>query len=108
MRAGQYIIPCEFYEPRVEQKANGSIETSWERVWRCKVWSVRFSNVTDKGRQDAGEAFFGSFGVIRSFPYPQIRDNQRVKMGGVWYQIILITPPRPDRSIDINITKLNE
>lgn len=108
MRAGQFIVPVEFYEPKNTRQRNGAVKTEWVPVWRCRVWPVRFSNTTDKDRIDAGESFFGSFGVIRAFDYPAIKENQRVKMRGAWYQIMMITPPRSDRSIDINITKINE
>lgn len=108
MRAGQFREPVEFFEPISVRTQFGSSSTSYKKVWECRAHIVRFSNTTDKDRQDAGEAFFGSFGVIRTRNYPVIKDNQRVLMRGVWYQIILLLPPRNDNTLEINITKINE
>lgn len=109
MQRAQLKERVSFYEPRSNRTEFGAVETTYEKVWECGAYAVRFSNTTDKDRTDAAEAFFGSFGVIRTHDYPQIKDNQRVMMRGVMYQIILITPPRAaDRMIEINITKINE
>lgn len=108
MRAGQFREQVIFYEPRTTRTASGAVDTTYEEVWRCRAHVVRFSNTTDKDRTDAGEAFYGSFGVIRTRNYPKIKDNQRVMMRGMMYQIILMLPPRNDNTLEINITKINE
>lgn len=108
MRAGQFRERVEFFAPKEERTTSGSLKVEYEKVWECRAHVVRFSNTTDKDRQEAGEAFFGSFGVIRTRNYPAIKDDQRVLMRGVWYQIILLLPPRSDNTLEINITKINE
>ena len=109
MRAGQFTERATFYEPRTTQSETGAVKTEYFPVWKCRCSVERFSNTTDKDRQDAREAFFGHFGVIRTRNYPQIKDNMRVEVRGVMYQIILLPPPRhSDNTLGINITKINE
>lgn len=109
MRAGQLIERATFYEPKSVQSETGAVRTEYVPVFSCKCSVERFSNTTDKDRTDAREAFFGHFGVIRTRNYPKIKDNMRVELRGVMYQIILLPPPRTsDNTLGINITKINE
>lgn len=108
MRRGLLRDRATFYTLTRTQTPYGSVTTQREKVWSCKAFAERFSNVTDKDKIDAKEQFYGSFGVLRVHNYPKIKEDQIVEYRGIFFKIILIVPRFSDNTLAINVTKINE
>ena len=108
MQRGTLRQRVVFYEERSVRTDVGSVQVELVEVYRCKAAIKRFSNVTDKDRVDAGEVFFGTFGVLEVDNNRRIREGQIVEMNGMKYRLLLATPRYRDNALVLNSAKINE
>jgi head-tail adaptor len=108
MKSGSMRERLTFYELTETQSPSGAIKKTWTAVYNCRGFFKRSSPVYDKDGVEAKELYRGEtiFMIVRQTS--SINQFQRVGYKNFMYEIILISPIHADRTLEIQLRKINE
>lgn len=108
MKSGSMRERLTFYELTEIQSPSGAIKKTWTAVYQSRGFYKRSSPVYDKDGVEARELYRGEtiFMIVRNTS--KINQFQRVGYKNFMYEIILIAPIHADRTLELQLRKINE
>lgn len=100
MKIGLMTDRLVFLKEVSEQTPSGAIRKEWKEVFKCRAWRRKF-NLT-KMAEVAKEDFIGHMVIFRTWNYPVIDYDCRVKWGGLLWKVVLLEPEGRELTITLN------